>query len=136
MPTVLFVEDDPLIMMSAASALEEDGWTVKKAANGTVAIERFPELSADVDVIVVDLRLGQGPTGWDVAKYARSVSNRMPVAYITGDALLARDNPDRVQGGVILRKPISDHQLLLALRSLIGLGPPGKKPTGLRPGLA
>ncbi len=137
MPTVLFVEDDPLIMMSAAAALEDHGWTVKKAANGTVAMERFPELSEDVDVIVVDLRLGQGPTGWDVAKYARSLSGKMPVAYITGDDSAAGDNPDRVKGAVILRKPISDNQLVKALLSLIGKGPEGKaRPTSPRPSLA
>jgi DNA-binding response OmpR family regulator len=120
MPTVLFVEDDPLVMLSAATTLEDHGWTVKKAAHGKVAMERFPELSADVDVVLVDLRLGQGPTGWDVAKFARAHSTRMPVAYITGDDSLARENPERVQGAVILRKPVSDRKLLATLRTLIG----------------
>ena len=47
-------------MLSAVAALEDHGWTVKKAAKGTVAMERFPAMSDDVDVIVVDWRLGKG----------------------------------------------------------------------------
>ena len=119
MPTVLFVEDDPLIMLSAATALEDHGWTVKKAANGSVAIERLPELVADVDAVLVDIRLGQGPNGWDVAKYAREVSGRIPIAYITGDDHAARISGECVDGGVVLRKPVSDADLLAALGRLI-----------------
>ncbi len=120
MPTVLFVEDDPLIMLSAASALESHGWTVKKAANGAVAMERFSDLSADVDAMVIDIRLGQGPSGWDVARHARSVQNGIPVAYITGDDQVGHGDRERVEGGVILRKPVSDIDLLAALRGLVG----------------
>ncbi|RYE00512.1 MAG: response regulator [Sphingomonadales bacterium] len=121
MPTILFVEDDPLIMLSAASMLEDHGWTVKKAANGAVAIERFPELASDVDAMVVDIRLGQGPNGWDVARYARSLSRKLPVAYITGDDHAALSNVERVDGGVVLRKPITGTDLVAALRRLIGI---------------
>jgi CheY-like chemotaxis protein len=130
MPTVLFVEDDPLIMLSAAATLEDHGWTVKKAANGVVAMERLPELCADVDVMVVDLRLGQGPTGWDVARYARSFDTRMPIAYITGDDASAHANPQRVRGGVVLRKPVSDGVLLDTLGALIESGAIGKPKRG------
>ena len=121
MPTILFVEDDPLIMLSAAATLEDQGWVVKKAANGVVAMERFPELSADVDAMVVDIKLGLGPNGWDVAKFARSVSNRIPVVYVTGDEAGAQASLQGVEGGVILQKPVSDADLLAVLRNLIGM---------------
>ena len=122
MPTVLFVEDDPLVMLSAATALEDHGWIVKKAANGVVAMERLPELCLDVDVMVVDIRLGQGPSGWEVARYARSVNIDMPVAYITGDDGVAGASDERVEGGVVLRKPVTEQQLLAALGALIADG--------------
>lgn len=133
MPTVFFVEDDPLIMLSASSALEGHGWTVKKAANGVVAMERLPELCGNVDAMVIDLRLGQGPTGWDVAKFARSFDRAMPVAYITGDDVSARASPERVHGAVVLRKPVSDGALLDALDTLIsvsGTMPAAKRGSG------
>jgi len=91
----------------------------EKAANGVAAMERLPELCADVDVMVVDIRLGQGPTGWDVARYARSVSTQIPIAYITGDEMLAGASRQGVEGSVILRKPVTEGQLLAALGSLI-----------------
>jgi two-component system OmpR family response regulator len=117
-PTLLVVEDDPLVMLSAAAALEVEGWVVKKAANGVVAMERLGDRSDPVDAVVIDIALGPGPTGWDVAHYARSVNQKMAVAYITGDMDAALD-PQIVEGGVVLRKPIDDLALLAALNRLL-----------------
>lgn len=115
---LLVVEDDPLVMLSASAALEEEGWVVKKAANGSVAIERLKELSDDVDVLVIDIGLGDGPTGWDVAKFARTVRHNIAVAYMTGDPNAAA-HAEIVDGGVILNKPFDDGTLLAALNGLL-----------------
>jgi CheY-like chemotaxis protein len=118
-PTLLVVEDDPLVMLSAALLLEDHGWTVKKAANGSVAMERLEELVSDVDALVIDVQLGEGPSGWDVARFARAVRPAIPVAYITG-----YDDADfhsqMVDGGIMLEKPVADGALLAALGGLIG----------------
>lgn len=99
--TLLVVEDDPLVMLSAATALEENGWIVKKAANGAVAMDRLKQLSDSVDALVIDIRLGQGPSGWEVANFARSIRPNIPVAYMTGD-LDAPSSDEKVQGGIVL----------------------------------
>ena len=117
-PTLLVVEDDPLVMLSAAATLEDKGWVVKKAANGAVAISRLGETSEPVDAVVIDITLGDGPSGWDVARYARSVNENIAVAYITGD-LDAEFNPQIVDRGVVLCKPLDDNALLEALNRLL-----------------
>ena len=117
-PTLLVVEDDPLVMLSAAATLEDKGWVVKKAANGAVAISRLGEASEPVDAVVIDITLGDGPSGWDVARYARSVNENIAVAYITGD-LDAEFNPQIVDRGVVLCKPLDDNALLEALNRLL-----------------
>ena len=117
-PTLLVVEDDPLVMLSAAATLEDKGWVVKKAANGAVAISRLGETSELVDAVVIDITLGDGPSGWDVARYARSVNENIAVAYITGD-LDAEFNPQIVDRGVVLCKPLDDNALLEALNRLL-----------------
>ena len=118
-PTLLVVEDDPLVMLSAAATLEDKGWVVKKAANGAVAISRLGATSEPVDAVVIDITLGDGPSGWDVARYARSVNENIAVAYITGD-LDAEFNPQIVDRGVVLCKPLDDNALLEALNRLLG----------------
>ena len=117
-PTLLVVEDDPLVMLSAAATLEDEGWVVKKAANGAVAINRLGDASEPVDAVVIDITLGDGPSGWDVARYARSVNENIAVAYITGD-MDAEFNPQIVDRGVVLCKPLDDNALLDALNRLL-----------------
>ena len=117
-PTLLVVEDDPLVMLSAAATLEDEGWVVKKAANGAVAINRLGDASEPVDAVVIDITLGDGPSGWDVARYARSVNENIAVAYITGD-MDAEFNPRIVDRGVVLCKPLDDNALLDALNRLL-----------------
>ena len=117
-PTLLVVEDDPLVMLSAAATLEDKGWVVKKAANGAVAINRLGDASEPVDAVVIDITLGDGPSGWDVARYARSVNENIAVAYITGD-MDAELNPQIVDRGVVLCKPFDDNALLDALSRLL-----------------
>ena len=117
-PTLLVVEDDPLVMLSAAATLEDEGWVVKKAANGAVAIHRLGDASEPVDAVVIDITLGDGPSGWDVARYARSVNENIAVAYITGD-MDAELNPQIVDRGVVLCKPFDDNALLDALSRLL-----------------
>lgn len=117
-PTLLVVEDDPLVMLSAAATLEVEGWVVKKAANGVVAIERLGDANDPVDALVIDITLGDGPSGWDVARFARSVNENVAVAYITGD-MNAEFNPEVVDRGIVLRKPIDDKALLKALNRLL-----------------
>ncbi|RYD87121.1 MAG: response regulator [Sphingomonadales bacterium] len=117
-PTLLVVEDDPLVMLSAAAALEDEGWVVKKAANGAVAINRLGDPAEAVDAVVIDITLGDGPSGWDVARFARSVNANIAVAYITGD-MNAGFHPEIVDGGVVLCKPFKDSALLEALNRLL-----------------
>ena len=117
-PAVMVVEDDPLVMLSAATSLGDHGWAVKMAANGRVAMDRLSDVSTRLDALVIDKRLGQGPTGWDVARHARSVRPDIPVAYITGCAD-AGDEAEMVAGSVLLEKPVSDAALLTALETLM-----------------
>ncbi|HEY7796363.1 MAG TPA: hypothetical protein VIB61_01135, partial [Microbacteriaceae bacterium] len=60
---VLFLEDDGLTRSSVSSALRSSGMTVVTASNAAEAIEH-----SDADCALLDLHLGAGPTGIDVAR--------------------------------------------------------------------
>ena len=113
-PTVLYVEDEPLIQELAVAALEEAGFDVAIAASGAQALAALDERGADFKALVTDVDLGDGPNGWDVAKAAREKFPAMPVVYVSGGS--SNDWPSMgVPGSVILPKPFAMGQLVVAL---------------------
>lgn len=63
--TVVVVEDDPMTRGLLASTLEAAGFTVATASNGSDA--RRAVALADPDALILDIDLGFGPTGFDIA---------------------------------------------------------------------
>ena len=81
---VLVVEDDFLILIDVAGAFEASGWTVLEAGSGQAALE-LCNSDTQVDALVTDIDLGNGTTGWDVAK-AFWRRDALPVIYMSGNA--------------------------------------------------
>lgn len=116
--SLLFVEDQPLLRMETEYLLSEQGFEVISASNG---IEGLAELERDATrfrILVTDVQLGDGPTGWEVARRARGLVPAMPVVYITGD------NTDEwaangVPGSVLISKPFVAAQLITAIATLL-----------------
>ncbi len=63
--SILLVEDDPFTSGLVASALRTAGFVVHSAANAREAREKVAEV--DPDAAVLDLSLGPGPNGVDLA---------------------------------------------------------------------
>ncbi|MBU2550093.1 MAG: response regulator, partial [Proteobacteria bacterium] len=55
--TILFVDDDPLIMSVGQGLLERQGYQVIKAMNGEEAIEAYKELGQAIQLVVLDLSM-------------------------------------------------------------------------------
>ncbi len=87
---VLLVEDEPLILLSAAELLSSEGFEVLLASSidkAAVILEERPETS----LVVTDINLGDGSTGIELAW---SLSRTMPhvrVILISGQERPARD---------------------------------------------
>ena len=75
---VLLAEDDSLIAAALADDLEEEEFTVRRAANGREAIALL-DGEEPFSAIVTDIRLGEGPDGWEVARHARERNLSIPV---------------------------------------------------------
>jgi len=68
--------------------------------------------------LVTDIRLGAGPSGWDLARHARQTRPDLPVIYMTGDS--AADWP--VQGvprSQVVQKPFAVSQIVTALSTIL-----------------
>lgn len=115
---ILFVEDECLILTSAQEALEEGGFDVIAAVNGTQAIKILRERTSQIKGLITDVRLGSGPSGWEVAREARRLRPDLPVIYTTGDS--ANFWPaEGVPNSVIIQKPYAEAQILNAISGLL-----------------
>ena len=81
-PRVLIVEDDTLTRTTMAAALTAAGITVAgEASTAAMALRVFDEVGAEVALI--DLDLGSGPTGIDLASELRKRDSRIGLVILT-----------------------------------------------------
>jgi len=117
-PTILLVEDEPLVLLVAQDALEAGGFTVIPSQLASEAVSLLVENSADLSGLVTDIRLPGGPDGWEIARHARELRPDLPVVYTTADS--AAEWPAQgVPNSVVVQKPYAGAQLLTAISSLI-----------------
>ena len=68
--------------------------------------------------LITDIRLGTGPSGWDVARHARRHFPHLAVLYVTGDSM-GDWAAEGVPNSIILQKPYAEAQLMTAIANLL-----------------
>jgi CheY-like chemotaxis protein len=124
-PTVpiLVVEDQALVALALEQALEDGGYSVVCAYSGAEALAIIEDRPALLAGLITDIRLGDGPDGWAVARRARQVYPGVPVVYISADS--ARDHgAEGVPGSLSLHKPFAAAQVVVAISTLINKAAP------------
>ena len=115
---MLLVEDEALILEIVQEALEQAGFHVLAAPSGFAALRHLSEGVADLAGLVTDIRLGEGPNGWDLARHARRDRPDLPVIYMTGDS--AADWPaEGVPRSQVVQKPFAVGQVVTALSAML-----------------
>jgi len=111
---VLIVEDEALLAMELEGLVEDAGHhVVGCAASSRQALELVDTVEADL--AFVDMNLGDGPTGADVADYIREQKTSM-VVFLTANP---RRIPDDFAGAVgVIAKPYTMGGLMAALKYL------------------
>ncbi|MEY4423685.1 MAG: hypothetical protein RLZZ258_788 [Actinomycetota bacterium] len=79
--SVVVVEDDNLVRSLIASHLESAGFEVAVAANFTDAMRLIRVV--DPDALILDIDLGPGPTGLDIAERVRKSSDEVAIVFLT-----------------------------------------------------
>jgi CheY-like chemotaxis protein len=112
--TVHVVDDDPALRMLCRVNLELDGYTVLEA--GSVDDAAASAGSSDVDVILLDVRMGAG-VGEGLTLLERLESPRPAVALLTGSVELSKfERP--VEVDAIISKPFALEELSSVVREL------------------
>lgn len=116
--SVLLVEDEVLILETVLDALTQAGFSVHAVSSGFAALELMSEGVVELAGLVTDIRLGEGPSGWDLARHARGQRPDLPVIYMTGDS--AADWPVLgVPRSQIVQKPFAVGQIVTALNMML-----------------
>jgi CheY-like chemotaxis protein len=115
---VLVVEDDHAICNLISDLLGDLGLQttcVTTDRDAYALIRALPGLAA----LVVDVNLGAGTTGFDVARAARQANPALPVIYVSGEADEQSFRAFGVPDSDFLAKPFTAHELLDAVRARI-----------------
>ena len=84
-PQILVVDDDALIRYSLSSLLEDDGYSVCTAADGTEALRLLK--TVNIELIIADIWM-PGMTGLELLPAAREIDPDLPVILLTANASL------------------------------------------------
>lgn len=119
---VVVLEDDDLVRDVLTDIIEAEGFAVRPATTADAALAQLAS-SAGCSLLLTDIDLGPGPTGFDAARLAQQQHPGLPVIYLTG-------RPSHGNGREFgprerfLKKPFRTRELVEAMRSL-GINPPG-----------
>ena len=83
METLLFIEDDDAIRLALSLALEDEGYSVREAPNGTDGLASFDR--HPVDLVLLDLALADS-SGVETVKRFREVAKQVPLVVLTGSS--------------------------------------------------
>ena len=115
---LLLVEDEELIRINLQEELTEAGFEVVPAKNGRAAIVELEADAARFRGVLTDIRVGQAPDGWQVARRARELVPDMPVVYISGDS--AHEwSAKGVPNSIMVTKPFVGAQIITAISTLL-----------------
>jgi DNA-binding response OmpR family regulator len=114
---VLLVEDEALIQELLRDALEDGGYQVLTAGSVDEAMPLLDDVGDEIGGLITDVNLGGSLSGWDVARRARELNERLPVIYISGDSGYEWSSRG-VPHSALLTKPFAPAQLVVALAAL------------------
>ena len=115
---VLLLEDEPLVAMFVEEALNHAGFEVVLARDPGEAEAAIRDSIETVNALVTDIRLGNGPSGWELARAARERCPGLPIVFISGDSAIDH-SAQGVPDSVMIQKPFVEAQLITALASLL-----------------
>ena len=82
--TILVVEDEPALRELVTKVLRTYGYKVLEATHGKDAVRVWNSTDVKPDLLLTDMMMPEGMTGWDLACHIRNESADMKVVYTSG----------------------------------------------------
>ncbi len=116
--TILLVEDEPLLRSRMASLLRDRGYNVIEAATGARALVIWHE-AQNIDLLLTDLVMPDGPSGRDLAIRVRTDRPTLPVLFMSGYVPEPTRGEPLVEGVNFVEKPFPPSKLLQLIRQTL-----------------
>jgi DNA-binding response OmpR family regulator len=118
---VLVVEDEALICSFIEDALSDGGFESCSVHSGEAAMSTFRGGREQCRALLTDVNLGDGISGWELARQIREITPGFPVVYMTSAS--APDwKSQGVDGSLLIEKPFAPAQLAAAVSQLLDTG--------------
>lgn len=111
--TLLVVDDEEGVREGMRVLLESQSYSVKLASNSVEALQLIS--AENIDVMLVDYRLGRAETGLDLIRSARLQQENLPAVLISGDTAPTCMQEAAAAGIPLLHKPVSMQTLQATL---------------------
>lgn len=113
--TLLIIDDEKNIREGLANDFEMEGYNVKIAENGKIALEILSK--GDIDLVITDLRMPGGVSGDDIIQFVTREMPGIPVIVLTGHGSID-EAVKAMQNGAynFLTKPLNLEQLELTVK--------------------
>ena len=112
--TIVVVEDEPLVRMTATSLFEEAGITVVEFADGDAAIDYVRDHKADVAAIFTDVYLPGDTNGLELAGIVAEVCPEIAVLVTSGQRIKPQAMNPQVR---FVSKPWHPRDVLATMQS-------------------
>jgi signal transduction histidine kinase/CheY-like chemotaxis protein len=120
--TILLVEDEAAVRKLVRKLLEVIGCEVIEAASGREALDRWPEIREQVSLVVSDVVMPEGVSGWDLTRELHHLHPDLGILLTSGYSELPSDHG---LGGIpqieFLQKPYGAGALKASLSRLVNL---------------
>ncbi len=123
MTGILLVEDDDRLRHSLSLTLQEQDFSVKAVASSAEARGVFDGDGLPPEVLLVDVRLGDGPSGVDLVRDL-SQASRLPLTIVISGAATISETVEALRLGVFdfIEKPFGKERLLRSVHNALDQG--------------
>lgn len=117
-PKVLIADDEAMLRIVAAETLQDAGFEVSEAGDGTSALEILRS-DPDIELLVSDIKM-PGLNGIELAEAGLKLRPELKILLMTGYATESLPDSLRERGLEILRKPFDFNHLSALALNLVG----------------
>ncbi len=114
--TILFVDDEELILSLGKIMLEKAGYNVLTASGGREAYKLVENYESEIDLLICDLVMPD-ISGTETVEKIHKLKPDIPVLYISG---FAEKELDRAADHEILGKPFKSTELIARISDILG----------------
>jgi nitrogen-specific signal transduction histidine kinase/CheY-like chemotaxis protein len=119
-PSILVLEDEPAVLELMGRFLTDQGHRVLQASNGIEAMQVWSEHPSEIKLLLTDVRMPVGMSGYDVAENLQALNPALKVIFVSGyPGEGSEQERASKRGAMFLAKPCAPDVLGKAISTMV-----------------